>query len=106
MKGTDKRKHSRFDLSVPIQVQMGAGPQMETTTRNMSAGGVYFTASKRCAVGLELKFVMALPPEFCRDSRVEVRCRSRVVRVEPHHEYQGLGVAATIVDYEFVRTSL
>ncbi len=100
----ERRRHTRLDLTAPIRVRRGDQSQIETSTRNISAGGVYFTSAEPYKVGSKFDFVMNVPQEFCREQAVELRCRSKVVRVEPPGKQEWAGVAARIVDYEFVRT--
>ena len=102
----DRRRHRRFDLSFPVQVRVKtqATPQVQTSTKDISARGIYFTMSQDCELGSELECVVTLPPEFCQGHTVQVRCRGKVVRVERPDAKNRIGVAATIEDYEFVKT--
>ncbi len=99
--------HRRFDLSFPIHVRVKeeAAPQIQTSTKDISARGIYFTMSEHCELGSELECVVTLPPEFCQGNTVQVRCRGKIVRVERPDAQNKIGVAATIEEYEFLKTN-
>ncbi len=74
---------------------------METSTRDISAGGIYFSMTEPCEPGSELELVVTLPSE--RDgSPVRVHVVGKVIRVEPPDPRRRIGVAAVIEKYEFV----
>ena len=75
----------------------------DTSTRDISARGIYFNVSANFELGSELQCEVTLPPELCQGNSIQVKCRGRVVRVERHDE-DTIGVAATIEDYEFIKT--
>ena len=105
--GADRRKHRRFDLSLPVKVRLKtqAASQIQTSTKDISAHGIYyFTLSEKFELGSELECVVLLPPELCQGNNIEVRCRGKIVRVERPDAENKIGVAATIEDYEFVKT--
>lgn len=102
--GIDQRRHSRYKLSFPVRVHSKAEtPAAETTTRDVSARGVSFYFSEDMELGTEVNWEMALPPQLCQGKNVRIRCRGKIVRVEPRDEQGRVGVAATIESYEFVR---
>jgi hypothetical protein len=101
--GAERRVHRRFDLSLPVVVRVKAH-QVETATKDISARGIYFRIAGDVSLGTELECEVTLPPELCQGNTIQVRCRGKIVRVEHHDEDQMLGVAATIDDYEFMKT--
>ena len=103
---TDRRKYRRYDLSIEVKVQprkRAAAAAVETYTRDISARGVYFDFSERMEIGSELEFELNLPPELCAGKNVRIRCRGRIVRLDKPKADAGIGIAATIESYEFVR---
>ena len=101
----ERRKFRRYDLSIEVQVRPRkrvANP-VRTYTRDISARGIYFDLSEKMEVGSELEFEIYLPPELCAGKSVRVRCRGRIVRLEKSKPAGGIGIAASIESYEFVR---
>ncbi len=101
--GTDKRKHPRFKLALPVEVKMGSEAQMATSTSDVSAAGVCFTMAQECEVGSELEWELTLPSELSQGRPVRIRCVGKVVRVDRPQARGRIGVAATIERYEFLR---
>src|SRR5450631_954690 len=99
--GLEQRVHRRFDLALPMRVRVKAeAPHMlETSTKDISARGIYFSLSGNFELGTELECEVTLPPELCQGNSMQVKCRGRIVRVE-RNEDDTIGVAATIEDYE------
>ncbi len=104
MAGVERRKHRRFGLSLPLRVRPMAGAAaVATSTKDISARGIYFALSEKLEEGSELELELALPPEICQGSTVRVHCRGRIVRVERPDSEGRVGVAATIEAYEFLK---
>ena len=81
----DRRAAPRHAVTVPIRTEMGTG-----TTRNVSATGVLFEiGGVGMRLGTALDFWLRLSTVSNR-----LRCRGRVVRVEPG--LHGFAVATTI----------
>jgi hypothetical protein len=101
----DRRKYRRYDLSIEVKVQprKRAAPVVEAHTRDISARGVYFDFSEKMEIGSELEFELNLPAELCAGKNVRIRCRGRIVRLDKPKADTGVGIAATIESYEFVR---
>jgi hypothetical protein len=101
----ERRKYRRYDLAIEVQVRPRkrlAAPVC-TVTRDISARGVFFDFAGRMDPGSELSFELNLPPELSAGKSVRIRCRGKIVRVEPSNGEGPARVAATIEDYEFVR---
>ena len=101
----ERRKYRRYDLSIEVQVKprkRTAAP-LRTYTRDISARGVYFDFSEKMEPGSELEFELNLPPDLAAGKAVRIRCRGKIVRVEDRGAGDGVRVAATIENYEFVR---
>ena len=101
----ERRKYRRYDLSIEVQVQprQRVAVPLQTFTRDISARGVYFDFSEKIEVGSELEFELNLPPELCAGKNVRIRCHGRIVRLDKPRADTGIGIAATIENYEFVR---
>ena len=101
----DRRKYHRYDLSIEVKVQprKRAATVVETYTRDISARGIYFDFSEKMEIGSELEFELNLPPELCAGKSVRIRCRGRIVRLDKPKTEAGIGIAASIESYEFVR---
>ena len=106
MTGAERRIHRRFDLSLPVKVRVKTqvAAEIATATNDISARGIYFSMSGDYELGSELECEVTLPPELCQGNAIQVRCRGRIVRVERRDVEGKIGVAATIEDYEFVKT--
>ena len=109
--GAERRINRRFDLSLPVKVRVqgpegkaAAGLTFQTATRDISARGLYLTVSQDLSLGTELECELTLPPELCQGNTILIRCRGRIVRVERREAEDAVAVAATIEDYEFVKT--
>lgn len=103
--GREHRRHRRYQISIPVEI---CGPEkvdttVQTTSRDISAKGIYFMLSPGVELGSEVEFYLSLPPQMCQGKRVRVHCSGRVVRREPQAEQQRIGVAAVIDEYEFMQ---
>jgi hypothetical protein len=103
--GAERRIHRRFDLALPMRVRVRAQtPQLlDAATKDISARGLYFNLHGDFELGTELECEVTLPPELCQGNAIQVKCKGRIVRVERGDD-DVIGVAATIEDYEFVKT--
>ncbi|OFV98802.1 MAG: hypothetical protein A3H94_07905 [Acidobacteria bacterium RIFCSPLOWO2_02_FULL_60_20] len=101
----ERRKYRRYDLAIEVQVKprKRVAAPVKTVTRDISARGVYFDFSEKMEPGSELEFELNLPPELAAGKSVRIRCRGKIVRVEPSSATGTTRVAATIENYEFVR---
>ncbi len=103
----DRRAHRRFSIQLPVEVRVPAAGQEaaaeHTSTKDISARGLYLSLSRNLRRGDRLECVLTLPPEITQGSSIQVRCLGRVVRVERPGKEGRMGVAATIERYEFLR---
>ena len=102
----EHRRHRRYQLAIPVAIHPPEELEetaVQTTTRDISAKGVFFTLSPGVELESELEFYLSLPPQMCQGKRVRVHCRGRVVRREPQAEQDRIGVAAVIDEYEFIQ---
>lgn len=100
--GSDRREARRFTMSLPMRLLARGADQSElkAQTRDISYRGLYFLAESRFEIGGEIDFVLTLPQGFSQAGAVNIRCRGRIVRVEPT-ENGRMGVAARIDRYDF-----
>ena len=105
--GAEQRKYRRFDMSIPVKVKVKtqAAPPVQTVTRDISGGGLYFSMSEEIEPGSDLECEVTLPPDLCQGNTVRVRCRGKIVRVERREGENKIGVAATIEHFEFMKTN-
>jgi hypothetical protein len=71
-------------------------------TKNISSGGVLFTAAKEPDIGASIEYIIALggPSE----QRVSLRCIGKVLRANPTDSGEpAYDIAATLERYEFIR---
>jgi len=106
--GADRRRARRYDLSLPIVVQVSSKSeplQRNGQTRDISTRGVYFTMEEELAPGSEFDLTLTLPSEVTKGSDVFIRARGRVVRIDrrPGVNSERIGVAAVMENYDIVR---
>ena len=97
----------RFDMRLPASVRLaGNGINgLLTETQNVSARGVFFYLDRPLAEGARIEVTMTFPPHVTLTDPVRVRFTARVVRIENSNSLSGVGVAAMIEEYEFLRSS-
>jgi hypothetical protein len=96
----EQRKTRRFTLRLPFSLTKAGRSRVSDAgfTRNISSGGVLFTADRELDVGGIIEYVITLIDESTPNP-VNLRCVGKVVRQD-----RGVGaVAATVERYEFVR---
>ena len=91
-------------MQLPVSVTRNGTERIMQSglTKNISSGGVLFTAGKEPDIGASIEYIIALggPSE----QRVSLRCIGKVLRAipadvgEPAYE-----IAATLERYEFIR---
>jgi PilZ domain len=105
--GHERRTMRRFDMRLPATVRVaGLGLRdLSTETQNVSARGVFFYLDRPLAEGARIEVTMTFPPHVTLTEPVRVRFTARVVRIESLQTIAGVGVAAMIEEYEFLRSS-
>jgi hypothetical protein len=96
----EQRRAQRFELKLPLElIRKGSMPLSEHgETRNLSSVGVLFAAASNLRIGEAVEYMITLPSNAERETRVRLHCLGKVVRFSPE-----TGVAATLERYEFVR---
>ncbi len=99
---TERRSHLRLALHTQVYVSSGVeGDFVETTTRDISAGGFYCSARMPVAPGQEIDCIIVIPKSSAnRNCQLRLRCKAEVVRVEPLEDSSdGIGIACHIRRY-------
>jgi len=98
----DQRKTQRFDLRLPFELVRTGATNLNLTgeTRNLSSGGVLFTADADVQVGQPIEFLITLPTGS-EQKAVRLRCLGKVVRLGGA---KSASVAATVERFEFLRS--
>ena len=104
----EHRKAKRFDLKLPVEVVRKSFQPVFSVgeTKNMSAGGVLFSATIQVEIGEPIEYIIAFPTHPINGGSVNLRCLGKVLRSEPNGadpEDRSVLVAATLERYEFVR---
>ncbi len=104
----EQRKYRRYELKLPLEVVRTGSRRISRPgeTRNLSSGGVLFTANSEVAVGEPIEYRITLNTSPGVD--VRLHCKGKVVRLDAPAGVDGapgsaLAVAATLERYEFVR---
>lgn len=107
---SEQRKNQRFELKLPIELVKATGDEIPQLgeTRNLSSGGVLFTANGRLQKGDPIEYMVTLPA-VGSETGLRLRCMGKVVRVD-EREARDTGVsrhpfaiAATLERHEFLR---
>ncbi len=98
----------RFNMRLPASVRLAGNGlrDLTTETQNVSARGVFFYLDRPLAEGMRIEVTMTFPPHITLTEPVRVRFVARVVRVETSDDRAGIGVAAMIEEYEFLRSDM
>jgi hypothetical protein len=90
-----ERKYRRFKLRYPVHVEFRSGElvsQVDTVSRNVSAGGLLLESPSLIPQGSSVRFVMILRgSQFVHP--IELAGEGEVVRVEPGGPDAGFGIA-------------
>jgi hypothetical protein len=105
----DQRKAKRFDLRLPVEVVRKSFQPVSSIgeTRNLSAGGVLFSATVDMQIGEPLEYIITFPSHSINGGSVNLRCLGKVVRLDRSGSGDNGGssllVGATLERYEFLR---
>jgi c-di-GMP-binding flagellar brake protein YcgR len=93
------RAAKRFPTQLVVAIKTPQHQASYGETRDISAGGIYFSTATNLAEMESLRLVLPLPPELRDDGRAWVICHADVVRVDKQEDGR-LGVGAAIKRYE------
>ncbi len=100
----ERRSVPRQTVRIPLTfrtVQTATPGTLAAETVNLSQNGVYFTTAHPVKVGAPLELFLTMPREVTGHNSAQVRCKARVVHVEPNAAASGrTGVGARIEWYE------
>ena len=105
----EQRKAKRFDLRLPVEVVRRSFQPVSSVgeTRNLSAGGVLFSATVDMQVGEPIEYVITFPSQSIHGGSLNLRCLGKIVRLDRGGFLEGGGasllVGATLERYEFLR---
>ncbi len=99
----ERRSATRFQLKLPLTLRFD-GKEIAAFTSDVSARGVLFYSDSDQFGNAPLEFDITFPPEITLSTSLRVRCRGTIVRTMPPSP-MGIGVAATIHNYEFLNAT-
>lgn len=104
---SDARTGQRFPLKLPVRIQgANSGRSLAGVTHDMSAAGVYLSASVPMKMGAKIKFRITLPGKEIGAKRdISIQCLGRVVRIDRQRSGARRGIACVIDSYKYVRAS-
>jgi hypothetical protein len=100
----EQRRTRRFTLQLPVAITRNGTERIMQSglTKNISSGGVLFTAGREPDIGASIEYVIALGGPS--DQRVSLRCIGKVLRANRSDAGESAyDIAATLERYEFVR---
>jgi hypothetical protein len=99
----DRREARRFTMNLPLSILSWEHKceELPVNMRDVSYRGLYFFAGEQFEAGREISFVITLPKDLLKSGDVRIRCRGKIVRVDPGQDGK-LGIAAMIERYEFI----
>jgi len=100
----EQRRTRRFALQLPVAVTRNGSERMPQTglTKNISSGGILFTAENEPDVGGSIEYIVTLGAPS--EQNISLRCIGKVLRA--HRLDSGNAayeIAATLERYEFLR---
>jgi len=101
---SERRAMRRFDMRLPASVHVSGVESSDfvTETRNVSAKGVFFYIDRPLDAGTQIEVTMTFPPHITFTESLRVRFSARVLRMESAEPSGRVGVAAEILQYEFL----
>jgi hypothetical protein len=103
MDNSERREARRFTMDLPLSILPWerTGNELTVHMRDVSYRGLYFFVGETFEAGRDIDFVITLPKDLLKASDVRIRCRGKVIRVDPGADGK-MGVAAKIERYEFM----
>lgn len=100
----EQRRARRFTLQLPVSITRNGTERITQfgLTKNISSGGVLFTAAREPEIGASIEYVINLGGPL--DGSVSLRCIGKVLRAHQLDSGEStFDIAATLERYEFVR---
>lgn len=99
----ERRSGHRFEqYQVPVQLQTSDGQCGNGFTLNLSSRGALIRTDFALSAGQTVEITLAMPVEITMAENPGVRCRARVLRVQPAADHSHPTVALRIEHYEFL----
>ena len=102
---SDRRTMRRFEMRLPALVRPEGASEFQAETLNVSARGVFFYLDRAVSFGTKIEVTLTLPPHITLTNAVRVRFTARVIRVDHPLPSMRVGTAATIENYEFLKST-
>lgn len=99
----EQRRTRRFTLQLPLSITRHGTDRVLRAglTKNISSGGVLFTADNESDIGASIEYIIALGSSA---HGVNLRCIGKVLRSNRSDSGDsGYDIAATLERYEFLR---
>jgi len=99
----ERRPTQRFELQLPVTVcQAGNGQPCYGYTQNVSARGAFFYTEAALSEGERVELTLVMPSEVTLAEPTPMRCRCKVVRVQPPAGGTTSGIAVHFEEYEYL----
>ncbi len=97
----ERRPTQRFSFQLPVSVRLkGSDHEGYGFTQDLSARGALFYTEYPLSQGDAVELTLYMPAEITLAETMRVRCRARVVRVEPSAGSTARGIAVRLEAYE------
>ncbi len=94
----------RLTLNVPLRYRAkGLGTWHEGKVENLSQSGVLLVGPQQLPVNTLVEMVFEMPEEISGQKNSTVLCQGRIIRRKDVRQLESVGLAATILDYKFLR---
>jgi hypothetical protein len=94
----------RLSLQLPVRYRAkGLGTWHEGTVENLSQSGVLFRGPQQLPANTLVEMVFEMPEEISGQKNSSVLCQGRITRGKTLRDPEWVGLAASILDYKFLR---
>ena len=94
----------RLTLQAPLRYRpKGLGTWHEGTVENLSQSGVLLFGPQRLPENTLVEMVFEMPEEISGQKNSTVLCQGRIIRRKEVADSESVGLAASILDYKFLR---
>jgi PilZ domain len=94
----------RLSLQAPLRYRpKGLGTWHEGTVENLSQSGVLLIGPQQLPVNTLVEMVFEMPEEISGQKNSTVLCQGRITRRNDQRNQELVGLAASILDYKFLR---
>jgi len=94
----------RLSLQTPVRYRpKGLGTWHEGTVENLSQSGVLLVGPQQLPENTLVEMVFEMPEEISGQKNSTVLCQGRIIRRKDLRNPESIGLAASILDYKFLR---